>query len=66
MTQFDFRKALIESRYEELIRRVNVPLEGNGVYVRYKNPIITADSVPPTWRYDFNPATNPQIGRAHV
>lgn len=61
MTQFDFRKALIESRYEELIRRVNVPLEGNGVYVRYKNPIITADSVPPTWRYDFNPATNPHL-----
>ena len=25
----------------------------------YENPVITAEMVPPTWRYDFNPATNP-------
>ena len=59
MTEFEFRKALVESRYEELIRRRNEPVEGNGVYTRYKNPVITADSVPPMWRYDYNPATNP-------
>lgn len=46
MTEFEFRKALVESRYEELIRRRNEPVEGNGVYTRYKNPVITADSVP--------------------
>ncbi|MCM1483329.1 MAG: glycosidase [Muribaculaceae bacterium] len=59
MTEFEFRKAMIESRYEELIRRVNSPVEGNGIYSRYRYPIITAETVPPTWKYDYNPATNP-------
>ena len=56
---FEYRKNLIETRYEELIRRENIALEGNGLYSRYKYPIITAESVPPFWKYDFNPATNP-------
>ena len=51
--------ALVLSRYESLIQRCNRPVEGNGVYCRYENPVITAEMVPPTWRYDFNPATNP-------
>ncbi len=59
MNLFEYRRDLIETRYEQLIRRVNTPVEGNGVYTRYLNPVVTADSVPPTWRYDFNPATNP-------
>lgn len=56
---FAERKALILARYESLVTRPNRPLEGNGVYRRYENPVITADMIPPTWRYDFNPATNP-------
>lgn len=56
---FEYRKNLIETRCEELIRRENIALEGNGLYSRYKYPIITAESVPPFWKYDFNPATNP-------
>ena len=59
MTTFEYRKALVLSRYEELVTRSNTPIEGNGIYERYQNPILTADMVPPTWRYDFNPATNP-------
>lgn len=48
----------------------------NGVFTRYKNPVVTRDMVPLDWRYDLNPETNPyfierlginaKIGRAHV
>lgn len=59
MNYFEYRKNLIISRYEELTRRRNVELEGNGVYNRYINPVITAEMVPPFWKYDFNPDRNP-------
>ena len=59
MQSFDQRKNEVESRYEALIARINEPAQGNGVYTRYKYPIVTADTVPPIWKYDFNPATNP-------
>lgn len=59
MKNFNERKDLIWSRYNDLISRPNTPIEGNGVYCRYTNPIITAEMVPPFWRYDFNPQTNP-------
>lgn len=56
---FDTRKAEILAKYESLVTRPNEPIEGNGVYTRYKNPVITAEMVPPFWKYDFNPETNP-------
>ena len=59
MNNFDIRKHLVEGRFTELITRPNTPLEGNGVYCRYANPVITPDMIPLTWRYDFNPETNP-------
>lgn len=31
----------------------------NGVFTRYKNPVVTRDMVPLDWRYDLNPETNP-------
>ena len=31
----------------------------NGVFNRYVNPIVTAEHVPFSWRYDLNEATNP-------
>ncbi len=59
MDLFNYRKNLVLARYEALVTRPNIPIEGNGVYERYVNPVITAEMVPPTWKYDFNPATNP-------
>jgi len=59
MTEFEYRKNMILTRYEELVTRPNVKLEGNGIYNRYQNPVVTAEMIPPTWRYDFNPQTNP-------
>lgn len=59
MDIFEERKNLVESQYKELITRPNIPIEGNGVYERYMNPVITSEMVPLKWRYDFNPVTNP-------
>ncbi len=61
MTNHDFaqRVRFVEQRYESHVARLNHAIEGNGIYERYVNPVITAESVPPTWRYDYNPATNP-------
>jgi len=47
---------------EELQTTTNTPLdETNGVYHRYKNPVLTAKHIPLNWRYDFNPASNPYL-----
>ncbi len=56
---FNSRKEMVMARYEELVTRKNHPMEGNGVITRYENPVVTAEMVPPFWKYDFNPATNP-------
>lgn len=34
---------------------------GNGVYSRYKNPVVTAEHINLSWRYDFDPETNPYL-----
>ena len=51
---------LLKVRHTNLLQRLNQPLEdSNGIFLRYKNPVITADHVPLHWRYDLNPETNP-------
>ena len=61
MTTPDFaqRVRFVEDRYEAHVTEPNHAIEGNGIYERYANPVLTAESVPPMWRYDYNPATNP-------
>ena len=59
MNIFETRKSLIEGRFTELLTRPNTAIEGNGIYERYINPVLTADMVPLTWRYDFDAKTNP-------
>lgn len=45
--------------HETLLSRKNEMEEkGNGVYNRFRYPILTADHTPLTWRYDLNPKTN--------
>lgn len=59
-TIFEERKTLIEQIQEELISKKNEELFSvNGIYNRFKNPIITRDHVPLSWRFDMNPDTNP-------
>ncbi len=59
MTLFEERKHKIESEYEELVSRRNEKIEGNGIFCRYKNPVLTAQMAPPFWRYDYDPESNP-------
>lgn len=50
---------LMES-HTALINKPNEPLlPGNGIYQRYKFPILTAAHTPVHWRYDLNSTTNP-------
>ncbi len=57
---FEQRIAEMAIKQEELLRKRNEPLEPfNGLYKRYKNPVLTAAHIPYTWKYDLNPETNP-------
>lgn len=57
---FKQRLHAIEDSYNKLINLDNQPAkESNGVYSRYKNPVLTARHAPIFWRYDLNEKTNP-------
>lgn len=56
------RKEQLLRDYEALLSKHNEPLSSeNGIYRRYKYPIITAAHIPLTWRYDFDEQTNPYL-----
>ncbi|WP_273369809.1 glycosidase [Alistipes megaguti] len=47
-------------RHEALLSTVNTPWgEDNGIFRRYRNPVLTAAHIPLTWRYDFSRQRNP-------
>lgn len=49
-----------KEKQEELLSRKNEKSSFyNGIYLRWKNPVLTRDHVPLHWRYDLNPETNP-------
>lgn len=48
------------AQQEALLARANAPAGGNGVFTRWRHPIITRDHTPLFWRYDLNPARNPR------
>lgn len=57
---FKSRFTRIQKESEELITRKNEEVfSTNGIYTRYKNPVLTREHIPLHWRFDFNPATNP-------
>lgn len=59
---FTSRKQLIRREHETLLNRSNeITAPGNGVFNRYRFPILTAAHTPLSWRYDFNPETNPRF-----
>lgn len=50
----------LRSAHEALLTRKNEPIEGgNGIYTKYRYPILTAEHTPLEWRYDFNEQDNP-------
>ena len=52
--------SLMES-YERLIARPNPANDHfyNGLYTRYRYPVLTREHIPPFWMYDADPASNP-------
>lgn len=57
---FEENKAKVMKRYEEIINRKNVKSDFyNGIYDRYEYPVLTRDHIPPFWKFDMNPETNP-------
>lgn len=58
--QFSKRLEKITREYETLISRKNKRLKTvNGIYHRYKYPVVTADHIPYFWKYDLSPERNP-------
>ncbi|MDY0986334.1 glycosidase [Flavobacterium sp. CFBP9031] len=58
---FQERKSALEKQHKTLLEQKNEPQEivGNGIYERYKSPVVTAAHIPLNWRFDFNENTNP-------
>ena len=62
MNQAAFRKSLqdLMKQQEKLLSRRNRKSpNGNGIFDRYENPVLTAAHAPITWRYDLDRTTNP-------
>ncbi len=61
-TQFNQRVNQMLSAQEKLIKRKNeVVRDGNGIFSRYKYPVVTAAHAPIHWRYDLDFRTNPNL-----
>lgn len=57
---FNDNKKIIVEEYEKVVNLPNhISDFYNGIYERYENPVLTATHIPPFWKYDFNPETNP-------
>ena len=74
MKTFNERVAALRQWHESLLGRKNIPVEWgsdaplaslchapNGIYEKYKYPILTADHTPLEWRYDFSERDNPHL-----
>lgn len=57
---FDERLEQISEHHRNILSQVNKPEEvNNGIYTKFRNPVVTRHHVPLEWRYDLNPETNP-------
>ena len=62
MSNFQERVKALRTYHEALLTRKNEPMEwGNGIYEKWKYPILTAEHTPLEWRYDFCEQDNPYL-----
>lgn len=65
MKKKEFKKRLenLFREHEDLLSKKNKPVKKgcNGIYYRYKRPVLTALHTPIHWRYDLNFETNPHL-----
>ena len=57
---FDARLKTLMGQHEEIVSRKNAKAHnGNGIFDRYVNPVLTPAHTPVFWRYDLTYETNP-------
>jgi Predicted glycosylase len=62
MNQYNNKIEKLLADHEVFLSRKNEPVEEtNGLFIRYKNPVVTAAHTPVIWRYDLNEETNPYL-----
>lgn len=60
MSDFQQKIRSLLDAHEALLSRKNEPQAGgNGIYTRWKHPVLTAAHTPVFWRYDLNEKANP-------
>ncbi len=60
--QFNQRLKILFEEHNKLIKRKNIRIKkSNGIFYRYKYPVLTAEHTPIYWRYDLNYETNPHL-----
>ncbi|MFB3786716.1 MAG: glycosidase [bacterium] len=58
--EFEKKVQAIFKTYNSLVEKKNKKQKGgNGIFDRYKRPVLTAAHTPPCWRYDLYSRTNP-------
>ena len=61
-TDFKSRLKFLTVQSEKLLTRKNERIEpGNGIFHRYKYPVLTGEHAPLFWKYDLDPETNPYL-----
>ena len=66
MSNFEERVKALRAHHEQLLTRKNEPLEwGNGIYEKWKYPVLTAEHTPLEWKYDFCEKDNPWLNNKH-
>ena len=62
MSCFNEKVAKLLAEHEKFLSVKNEPVEeGNGIFTRYKNPVLTNKHTPVFWRYDLDENTNPYL-----
>ncbi len=59
---FEKRVKKLIKKHEKFLSKKNKPVkDNNGIYQRYKRPVLTGAHAPVHWRYDLDPKTNPNL-----
>ena len=60
--KFDIKVKKLFTEHKKFISQKNVPeKQSNGIFTRYRYPVLTAKHTPVFWRYDLNYKTNPYL-----
>lgn len=60
MSLFTDNLKLVTDNYQQILAEKNIKSRFyNGIYDRWKNPVLTRNHIPPFWKYDMNEEANP-------